>query len=67
VERSSGRGRIVENHLTAKGARVLRQATAAADDVIRASLAGLDATDVAQANGFLTAYVAALTKQTDVP
>lgn len=65
VERSSGRGRIVDNHLTAKGAKVLRQATAAADDVIRDSLAGLDATHTAQANEFLTAYVTALTKPTD--
>lgn len=34
VERSTGRGRIVENHLTPRGASMLRQATAAVEEMI---------------------------------
>ena len=61
VERSDGRGRIVENHLTPQGVKTLRRATAAADKAISSSLAGIDAADIAQASRFLTQYVAALT------
>lgn len=61
VERSSGRGRIVENHPTPRGAAVLRQATAAADDVMRHALAHIDATHTAQASRFLTELISALT------
>jgi DNA-binding MarR family transcriptional regulator len=61
VERSSGRGRIVENHLTARGGKVLRQATAAADVIIRGALAHIDATHTAQASQFLTEFIATLT------
>lgn len=60
VERSSGRGRIVENHPTPRGAAVLRQATAAADDVIRGALAHIDASHAAQASRFLTEFISAL-------
>lgn len=65
VERSNGRGRIVENHLTRDGAKVLRRATAAVDDLISGTLAHLDDTHIAQANRFLTDYVAALTAPSD--
>ena len=61
VERSNGRGRIVENHPSPRGAKVLRQATAAADDVIRGTLAHIDATHTAQASRFLTEFISALT------
>lgn len=61
VERSEGRGRIVENHLTPQGVKLLRRATSAADKAISGTLAGLDAADIAQASRFLTQYVAALT------
>jgi DNA-binding MarR family transcriptional regulator len=61
VERSSGRGRIVENHLTARGGKVLRQATTTADEIIRGALAHIDPTHTAQANQFLTEFIAALT------
>jgi DNA-binding MarR family transcriptional regulator len=61
VERSSGRGRIVENHLTPRGEKVLRQATAAADEIIRGALAHIDATHTAQASQFLTEFIPALT------
>ena len=61
VERSSGRGRIVENHLTPRGGKVLRQATAAADEIIRGTLAHIDATHTAQASQFLTEFIRALT------
>jgi DNA-binding MarR family transcriptional regulator len=60
VERSSGRGRIVENHPTSRGAEVLRQATAAADEIIRGTLAHIDAAHTAQASRFLTEFIAAL-------
>jgi DNA-binding MarR family transcriptional regulator len=61
VERSSGRGRIVENHLTPRGGEVLRQATAAAEEIIRGALAHIDATHTAQACQFLTEFIPALT------
>jgi DNA-binding MarR family transcriptional regulator len=61
VERSSGRGRIVENHLTPRGEKVLHQATAAADEIIRGALAHIDATHTAQASQFLTEFIPALT------
>ncbi|WP_329067666.1 MarR family winged helix-turn-helix transcriptional regulator [Amycolatopsis sp. NBC_01480] len=61
VERSSARGRIVENHLTRQGKKVLGQATAAVDEVIGGSLAHLDAAHIEQAGRFLTEYIAALT------
>jgi DNA-binding MarR family transcriptional regulator len=61
VERSSGRGRIVENHLTPRGGKVLRQATAAAEEIIRGALAHIDATHTAQASQFLTEFIPALT------
>lgn len=61
VERSSGRGRIVENHLTRQGTKLLREATVAVDNVISASLAHVDASHIAQASRFLDEYVAALT------
>jgi DNA-binding MarR family transcriptional regulator len=60
VERSSGRGRIVENHPTPRGSEVLRKATAAADDIIRGALAHIDATHTAQASRFLTEFIAAV-------
>lgn len=61
VERSSGRGRIVENYLTEQGGKVLRQATATADEIIRGALAHIDATHTAQAGEFLTEFIATLT------
>jgi DNA-binding MarR family transcriptional regulator len=61
VDRSSGRGRIVENHLTPRGAEVVRQATEAADDVIRGALEHVDATHIAQASRFLTEFISVLT------
>ena len=61
VDRSSGRGRIVENHLTPRGVEVARQATAVADDVIRGALAHVDATHIAQASRFLTEFISVLT------
>lgn len=61
VERSNGRGRIVENRLTPRGGKVLRQATAAADEIIRGALAHIDATHTAQASQFLTEFIPALT------
>lgn len=61
VDRSSGRGRIVENHLTPRGAEVARQGTAAADDVIRGALAHVDATHTEQASRFLTEFISVLT------
>lgn len=60
VERSTGRGRIVENHLTPEGARTLRQATATAEAVIHAALAQLDALRAAQAQQFLSDLAAAI-------
>ena len=60
VERGAGRGRIVENHPTPRGAKVLREATAAADDIISAALAGIDATHTAQAGRVLIELIAAL-------
>lgn len=60
VERTTGRGRIVENRLTPGGARTLRQATAAAENVIHAALAGLDAARTAQAHQFLADLAAAI-------
>jgi DNA-binding MarR family transcriptional regulator len=61
VDRSRCRGRIVENHLTPRGAEVARQATAAADDVIRGALAHVDATHTEQASRFLTEFISVLT------
>lgn len=61
VERSTGRGRIVENHLTRQGTKVLRQATAAVDDVVSGSLADIDASHIRQASRFLDEYVIAMT------
>jgi DNA-binding MarR family transcriptional regulator len=61
VDRSSGRGRIVENHLTQRGAEVQRQATAAADDVIRGALAHVDSTHTEQASRFLAEFISVLT------
>jgi DNA-binding MarR family transcriptional regulator len=61
VERSSGRGRIVENRLTPRGAELLRQATAAAGDAIRVPLAGVDAAHTAQASRFLSEFISAMT------
>lgn len=63
VERGSGRGRIVENRPTPQGARLLQQATAAADEVIRAALVHLDAAQAGQANQFLTELISALVSQ----
>jgi DNA-binding MarR family transcriptional regulator len=61
VERDAGRGRIVENHPTPRGAELLRQATAAADGIMRAALARIDAAHTAQAGRFLTELLSALT------
>jgi DNA-binding MarR family transcriptional regulator len=61
VDRSSSRGRIVENHLTPRGAEVERQATAAADDIIRGVLAHVDATHTEQASRFLAEFISVLT------
>lgn len=60
VERGAGRGRIVENRPTPKGAELLRRATAAADDITGAALARVDATRTAQAARFLAEFIAAL-------
>lgn len=60
VERNSGRGRIVENQLTRQGAKALRKATAAVDDVISGTLAHIDAIHTGQASRFLAEYIAAL-------
>jgi DNA-binding MarR family transcriptional regulator len=62
VERGNGRGRIVENHLTPQGAALLRQATAAADDILRSALAPIDATRTAQASRFLAELISAMTR-----
>lgn len=40
---------------------MLRQATAAADEIIRGALAHIDATHTAQASQFLTEFIPALT------
>jgi DNA-binding MarR family transcriptional regulator len=61
VERSSGRGRIVENNPTPRGAAVLRRATAAADEIIRGALARIDPVHSAQAGRFLSEFISALT------
>jgi DNA-binding MarR family transcriptional regulator len=63
IERTSGRGRIVENHLTPQGENVNRQATAAADQIIRGVLAHVDDTRTAQASQFLTEFILAMTSQ----
>ncbi|HUN37114.1 MAG TPA: MarR family transcriptional regulator [Trebonia sp.] len=60
VERGAGRGRIVENHPTPKGAELLRRATAAANDITGAALARVDADHTAQAARFLAEFIAAL-------
>ena len=60
VERTSGRGRIVDNQLTRQGAKVLRQATATVDMLISGTLAHIDDTQVAHASQFLAEYVAVL-------
>jgi DNA-binding MarR family transcriptional regulator len=62
VDRRDGRGRIVENHLTPRGAEVEHQASAAADDVIRDALAHVDAAHTEQAGRFLAEFISVLTQ-----
>jgi DNA-binding MarR family transcriptional regulator len=54
VERSTPRGRIVENHLTELGREVLAQANTAVDDVVAEALSGLTALDRAALDELIT-------------
>ncbi|WP_194891146.1 MarR family winged helix-turn-helix transcriptional regulator [Catenulispora pinisilvae] len=62
VERSMGRGRIVENHLTRAGHEALASATQRADQVIAASLAAFNPADRAGLQRLLAEYAGMLTR-----
>lgn len=60
VKRSTGRGRIVENHLTAAGHEALAAATRGAEDVIAAALAAFSPADRATLERLLTEFAETL-------
>lgn len=60
VVRSTGRGRIVENHLTETGQVVLRQATERVESIIAAALDGFSEDDRETFNRLAVDLVAAL-------
>ncbi|MBF9069861.1 MarR family winged helix-turn-helix transcriptional regulator [Streptacidiphilus fuscans] len=63
VERSSGRGRIVDNHVTDEGHRALAAVTPRAEAVIADALAAFDPQDRAVFHRLLTEFADALTRQ----
>lgn len=62
IERTTGRGRIIENHLTRAGRNTLRQATAAVEAVITQALADFDAEDRAAFTRLATRFVTSLAR-----
>lgn len=62
VERSTGRGRVVDNHVTAAGHETLAAVTPRAEAVIADALSALDAADGATFRGLLAEFSDALTR-----
>ncbi|WP_411129983.1 MarR family winged helix-turn-helix transcriptional regulator [Streptomyces sp. x-19] len=68
VERTTGRGRIVENHLTTMGHDVLTTATQHVEEIVTATLTGFSPAERAHLRQLLTEYTDALTRdQHDSP
>jgi DNA-binding MarR family transcriptional regulator len=62
VERSTGRGRIVDNHVTPAGHRALAEATALAENVMTDALTALPAADRAPFQRLIGDFADALTR-----
>ncbi|MFC5181172.1 MarR family winged helix-turn-helix transcriptional regulator [Actinomadura harenae] len=65
VERSAGRGRIVDNHLTATGRDTLATVTPKAEAVIADALTALPPADRERFQGLLADFTDALTRPRD--
>ncbi len=62
MERNAGRGRIVDNHVTAAGHQALAAVTPQAEAVIAAALAALGPSDRADFQRLLAEFADALTR-----